>query len=515
MSNKVVLIKPKSDYPGINMPLGLLHIATMAKLSGYEIKIIDSVIEGDYTESINRECKDAFAVGITALTPEVPYAIKLSDYVKRNFNLPVIWGGWHATLFSEQVCSDESVDYVIEDEGELSFVELLNALKVGSNDKNIAGLVYKKDGKVIKNNKREFLNMDELAPLDYSLIDIDKYIGKNRIISYQSSRGCPYQCKFCINVVTGNNKGYRAKSPTKIVDDLKYLIDRYGIRYVIFTDDNFFLKKERIEELCNELNKNKINIKWFAECRADYFKDGFIDQSFLKLLEKSGLTRLTIGAESGSSEMLRKIDKDITVQNILDSAHLLKETSIIPGYSFIIGLPDERKRDVMLTLELADKLKSICPQMEYGIATLRAYPRSDLTDELIKRNYIKPIRFLREWQDCKKRQLYIGVHKQPWHFDPGLIYAVSRYSNLAANTYPEKVLKRMLKQIFIPPVFIIAVIIRLAQLRMKHRFFSFQIDLYLYDFINKIKKNILYGGIKRYFPCWFISVFRKHTSDSL
>ena len=170
MHKKVVLIRPQSELPTSAIPLNLLCIGTAAKKQGYQVRIIDTVVERDYFEAIGREVKDAMAVGITTLTSEVSHALEISDYVKRMSDVPIVWGGWHVTLFPEQVCADQSVDFAVFNEGERTFTELLDALREKGSYSRIQGLVYKNASRIFKNPARPFLNLEELPPLDKSLV---------------------------------------------------------------------------------------------------------------------------------------------------------------------------------------------------------------------------------------------------------------------------------------------------------------------------------------------------------
>jgi anaerobic magnesium-protoporphyrin IX monomethyl ester cyclase len=497
MSKKVVLIRPRSEFPTGAIPLNLLSIGTAAKQYGYKVQIIDAAIENDFFCRIDREAADALVVGITALTSEAPHALEISDHIKQRFKVPVVWGGWHATLFPEQTCADRSVDFAVINEGENTFTELLRALETGRDFHAIDGLVYKEAGKIKRNRARPFLDMDALPSVDYGILEMSKYVDARGTITYQSSRGCPYQCAFCINVVTGNNKSYRCFSAQRALRDVKEMVRAWGLKYLMLIDDNFFLNKERAVSFCEGLIREKIGIRWFAECRADYFRPGFIDEEFLMLAKKSGLCHLTVGAESGSVAILNKMDKNLTPESIIRSAVYLGKTDIVPGYSFIVGLPGETKADVVATLDLIQRMQKVCPQMEYGIGTLRAYPCSALTEELIAKGYLKRMESLRDWQDDRKRKAYIGIHKQPWHFDAQYLYAVARYSTLAANMYTMKELKRFLLRWWQPHLVVSVLVILSAKVRVRFKLFGFPFDLKIYDSMNNVKEFIKKNLIKQ------------------
>lgn len=499
--SKIVLINPKNDLLSQDIPLGLLHIGTILDKEGYAVRIIDAAKEPDYENLIAREIKDALLVGISALTTEVKNAIEISDYIKNiHSDIPIIWGGWHPTLFPEQTCSDKSVDFVCIGEGEYTMLEVVKALETGTSFENIKGLAYKDKGVLKMNSRRDFVNMEELPPINYDLINISEYVNHpyswGRMISYQSSRGCPHRCTFCINTVTGNQK-YRTKSAKKVVDEIQILIDKYNINFVGFIDDNFFVSIKRAREICEELIKRNLNIKWFADCRVDYFRPNFVDENFLDLAEKSGLSNLGMGAESGSQRILNLLKKDITVKQILASARILsKYNNIGKGYGFILGLPGETKEDVIASLKLANEIVKICSGSMYGIGFgfFTPYPRCELTEDLIKKGFFNEPKTLREWSANDVRAQYARRHsysEKTWHKNPKFLRNVGYYGELGYHSYTDTQLKNYHKlfrhrMYMYPDLFFILI----ARIRMKHLFFKIPIDRLIFATYKDLRKNI-------------------------
>jgi radical SAM superfamily enzyme YgiQ (UPF0313 family) len=177
----VLLIKPINDFGSRHMPLGLLHIGTVLEKAGYGVKIVDATVDQNYKGVIAGEVQNALLVGITCLTTEIRSAIDISDYVKSISNAPIIWGGWHPTLLPEQTCSDKSVDFVCIGEGEDMIVKLADALRNGAHLEGIEGLGYKAGPHVKVNPRRDYVNLEELPPINYDLIDVSKYVVTDRM----------------------------------------------------------------------------------------------------------------------------------------------------------------------------------------------------------------------------------------------------------------------------------------------------------------------------------------------
>jgi radical SAM superfamily enzyme YgiQ (UPF0313 family) len=387
---------------------------------GFDVKIIDVMVEPNYRKRIMQEARDALAVGIGVWTSEIASAYEITKLIKNNFKVPIVWGSWHPTLFPQQTVESSLIDYVIVNEGEYSFLELARVLSGRKKQGvvNIPGLAYKKNGKVRFNPRAGFVDLDSLPEPDYSLVDIKKYVDERvsnrmrRALPYESSRGCPHRCAFCINVVAGN-RTYRTKSVKKTLDEIENLVKKYNLDYLFFQEDNFFVSKERVKEICRGIIKRKIKLEWFAECRADYFKPGHISTKILKLAKKAGLHSLSIGAESGSPLSLRQVKKDITVEQTLNAAKICNEVGIIPTFSFMIGLPHERLSESYKTVDLALKTARLCPNSGFSIGTFFPYPRCELVEELIKEGLFREPETLEEWLDERYMRLYTEIYYYP------------------------------------------------------------------------------------------------------
>lgn len=491
MGKKIVLVRPKnifaySAYP----PLELLTVGTVLHENGYDVKIINAAAQKNYKKLLLEECKDALIVGVTCYTSEVKSAIEITNFVKENFNVPIVWGGWHATLFPTQTCEDRNVDFVITNEGDYSMLKLVKSLEGKGQLKEIPGLVYKENDKVVMNSSCDYVNIKELPIVKYDLVNISRYSttkltdrfsrAENVWLPYQSGRGCPHRCTFCINTVTGNSV-VRMKSAKKVVEEVKTLIKKYGLTHLRIIDDNFFVNRRRVKEICEGFIKNKFGITWDAECRVDYFREGHLDDELLERCTKSGLIELTLGCESGSQRILDLMKKDIKVEQIIHCVKQCHKHKVIPRCSFMVGIPGEAKEEILLTAKLINKLREIEPEMAYGMATFRPYPRSELCDDLVKRDIFKEPKTLREWATKRYAQYYTErTHKQPWQTHPALAQNVSFYYTLAsgillANQQIRSKLVRKVNSFFI----------NLAKGRAENLFFSFPIDKYFYDFFYR------------------------------
>ena len=501
--NKVVLIRPRrsKNRPRMpRLPLALLYMGTILKVNGYEVKIIDSEVEENYEGIVANECKDALLVGVTALTSQVNGGLEISDFIKKQFDVPIVWGGVHPTLFPELTYRDNSIDYAVVGEGEYAILELVKSVKSCKPLDDIEGLVWKNGGSVKINKARPYINLNESPSVDYTLIDMGKYFKDamwRKAVDVQTSRGCPNRCLYCIHSILKDHK-VRFLNASRVVDECERLVTEYGADYITFVDDNFFVNKKRAKDICLEIIRRKLKFNWFAEVRADYFRDGFIDSEFLELAEASGLTNLTIGAESGVQRFLNLIGKEITVEEIMNSAMVLSKTNIIAAYSFIIGLPDETVDDIFATWSFIEKLQRIYPRAVYGIGVLRAYPGSELTEGFVKQGYIKEPNSLRQFADYEYSKVYTDEKLIPvWHCAPHVTDLVARYSVLAYSVLGGTTISKHLKyaSVLLLPE---RVLQKIARWRLHNRFLCFPIDLYISKLLHTIYLSRTVKGLIRW-----------------
>jgi radical SAM superfamily enzyme YgiQ (UPF0313 family) len=496
--NEIILIRPKADISAWDIPLGLLYIGTVLDDEGYLVTIIDAGRQYNYKKLISRKLDNAFLVGITCQTSEVASAIEISDYIKSISDVPIIWGGWHPILYPEQVCSDPSVNYVCLGEGEYTMLELARALESGKPVTNIDGLAFKENGTVKVNPYKRYVDLEALPPINYGLIDILRYVrttnysdNGGRCVIYQSSRGCRHRCKFCNNEVIKNHI-FRAKSPEKVVDEIQLLIAKYDIDYVAFIDDNFYSDIERAQGIFEEILYRNINVKLFTECRVDYIKQGLVDMKTLDLAQRSGLSKLALGAESGSQRILDMIDKGITVEHILESASILSSFNIKAEYIFMIGLPGETTDERMATLQLADKIYRSCPNSLPAFCLFTPYPRFELTEYLIQAGLLKQPETLRQWADRSTRAIYSNRSQiKPWFEKREHMGHVLHYARLAYHFYPYRITKNGMINFFKAPwKYRGIILVLIAQWRINNLCFHIPIDKAMYNIYKYLEDRL-------------------------
>ncbi|MDD3065063.1 MAG: radical SAM protein [Endomicrobiaceae bacterium] len=343
-------------------PLGILYIAAVLEKNNIEVHVIDAALESmsfkNIIEKIEFDSPDI--VGITSTTFSFSSAKNLASIIKKiNPEIKIIIGGSHASAVGEDALNDTDFDFAVIGEGEFTFLELIQNINKGFDFiKNIKGIVYRD----VNNNIRKTLprplieNLDILPFPARHLIPIHKYKpqpnDKRDIpkISLISSRGCPYNCIFCGKSVFGTS--YRSFSPEYIVSEMKSVIKQFGAKDIAFIDSLFTVSIERVEKICREILKNKLNIPWTCTIRANIIKD----KSILKLMKESGCWRIRIGIESGNENILKLINKELDLKHLKKVISWADETELQPKGFFMIGHFTENINTIKDSIRLAKSL---------------------------------------------------------------------------------------------------------------------------------------------------------------
>ena len=405
---KILLYNPKTVF--FDMPLALLAIGSVMDENKYEVIIIDARIEEDVLGLIKQHIQDAICFGVTVITgAPIKDALNISRKVKQlNPDVPVVWGGWHTSLFAKEPIEDNAfIDITVQGQGEETFKELIENLTEGSPLDNVKGISYRKDEKVIQNPPRPLAAMHSFGRVNYELINVVKYFEKKgkRQFDYISSTGCYFRCAFCADPFVFNRK-FTSVPAVNMGEDLEYYFQKYRFTDLNFQDETFFTYPERIKEFANELISRNINISWAATMRADQGER--MPDEVWKLCKQSGLRRLLIGVESGSQEMMDWMKKDIKLSQVFFCAEKCKELDISVIFPFIIGFPSESDKSVAETVKVIKQLRTKSPKFDTPIFYFKPYPGSTITQEVVDNGYKLPST-TEEWGDFD----YIGS-SGPW-----------------------------------------------------------------------------------------------------
>ena len=362
---RVILVNPPgTEQAGYTpSPLGLLYLAAYLRHKNKQVNlaVIDGAIEG--SGQVKKKLIDFHPdlVGILVLTPARFEALKVAHLAKRlNSGCEIVFGGVHPTFMWQQMMSHyKEIDYIVRGEGEITFYQLVSGKRLTEID----GLVWRRGEKIVKNpDRKNTKNLDKLPFPAWDLIGHLTYPARGQGIvnginlsgvprfTLIFSRGCMGACTFCSSWKFW--KGYRSRSGRNVADEVEYLVKAYGAQHFCFQDDSFGGNRKETINFCREIIKRKLKLAFVGCTRVD-----LVDARLLKLLKKAGFYELAYGIESGSAEVLQKINKKTNLLAAKQAIEMTKKAGIRAIALLMYGLPGETEMDRQKTRNFLDKLK--------------------------------------------------------------------------------------------------------------------------------------------------------------
>jgi len=383
---KLLLIQPpftifKTETKTCHPPLGLAYLAAVLK-ERHDIFVLDALAEGYEkeevvdknflrfglsAEDIKRRIEQIMpdVVGVSCLfSSQSENVFKICELSKKiNKNIITILGGAHPSAVPEIVLENKNVDFVVIGEGEETIARLLDCLenKKYSFLQDIEGVGFKYEGIIRISRKKKFNENIDNLPLPYwDIFPLERYFKINNphggparntpFLPVITSRGCPFECIFC-SVHNLWGIGYRTRSAQNIISEIDYLINKFGIKELLFEDDNLTLDKERAKQLFKGMIERRMNVSWNV---PNGIAVQTLDEEILYSMKKSGCYRISIGIESGSERVLKDIIKKpimlMKIKPIIDKA---KQLGLDTGVFFVVGLPGEKREDLKKTFRFA------------------------------------------------------------------------------------------------------------------------------------------------------------------
>jgi anaerobic magnesium-protoporphyrin IX monomethyl ester cyclase len=418
---KIVLYNPRAVF--FTLPLALLAIGSELDPNRYEVVIIDGRLEEDAEGTVLAQLEDALCLGVTVLTgAPISDALRISRAAKRaRPDLPVVWGGWHPSMFSRECLVEACVDVTVRGQGEQTFCEIVQRLEAGQSLAGCEGCTVRlADGTILENPPRPLAPLDQFRAHEYGLIDVERYFalkGK-RQLDYISSQGCNFRCAFCSDPFVYGRK-WVGLEPVRMAMRLKELWDRYHFDDVNFQDETFFTRRDRVQALADRIIESGMKITWAATMRAD--QGVRLPDTVWARCKQSGLRRLLVGVESGSNEMLKRIRKDIKLEQVFDTAQKMLEHDIAGHFPFIVGFPEETEASIQATLDCAKRLRAMSPDFLTPIYYFKPYPGSELVIDAVDRGFELP-QTLEGWSQFD----YVAGSPGPW-VSPPMFKRIERF----------------------------------------------------------------------------------------
>lgn len=410
----------------VAIPFGILSMASylngMKDGKRYDIQILDFRLY--YNDIFNYSCLEEYikallnlkvankpdVICISALiTTSHQFTIKLCSILKCLFeNITIIVGGYHATNYTEHLLLNRDIDYVCRGEGEIALSKFLSCIEDGKDPIELKGIYdYNKS----KNNElalaEQIADLNDLPLMQYELLEIEKYLDrlyegtrvkegmlKDRKMQIMTSRGCPGRCTFC-SAHTIQGRKVRFFSVERIIGEIKWFYEKYGISQFNIEDDLFTANKKRVFEMLSELKK--INIEEIKLQLSSAVSVNTLDNEIIDALVDNGMTVCMLPIESGSPYVQKHIiNKNVDLEKAKRLVAYMRAKGVKVEAAFILGFPNETEELINESIEYAGKLNA--NYFNFSIATpllgsemaTQFIERGDVKDlsELVEKNYM-------------------------------------------------------------------------------------------------------------------------------
>ncbi|MDK2961319.1 MAG: hypothetical protein PWP20_445 [Eubacteriaceae bacterium] len=394
---RVLLIAYDNDNSIAYFPLGLGYLASAIRNADYEVEIYQQDIyhypPEHLTEYLNNNHFDVVGMGTCGGYYQYDLLKRNMEAINKSEDKPVIILGGHLPSPEPKYFLEKfEADFIVIGEAEEILIELLAAIATEKTDySEIKGIAYLLDGQLIVNERRALIkDVDAIDLPAYDLFEMEHYVlypapnmkRKDRTMVMLSGRGCPFKCNFCYRM----DKGFRPRSTDSIIQEMKFLIDKFKVTYINFWDELLMSSIPRMYEFCEALIENNINVSWSCNGRLNYAHK---DLAVLKLMKKAGCVFINYGIESMDDECLKLMHKNLTTEMIIKGIENTLEAGISPGLNIIFGNLGENRRviekDVEFILKYDDhaQLRTIRP--------VTPYPGTELYQIAIEKGLIKDI----------------------------------------------------------------------------------------------------------------------------
>ncbi len=375
-------------------PQGIAYLASAVRDAGHEVTIYSQDIhhysEEHLTKYLNENKFDVVAISTIGGYYQHDKLLLLSDAINSSKNRPYfIIGGHGPAPEIEYFLKKTKADAVGIGEGEITIVELLDALGDVEKLKKVKGIAFRDGDSVEVTQRRELIeNIDEIKMPAYDLFDMNHYRLlrlpgadiTDFVMPMLSGRGCTFECNFCYRL----DKGFRPRSAESIIEEMKFLHETYGITYIAFSDELLMSSVERTKEFCEKLISSGLKIKWNCNGRLNYAKPELI-----KLMKESGCVFINYGIEAFDNQILKNMNKALTTDIIEAGVQATYNAGVGAGLNIIFGNIGENEEtlqkgvDFLLKYDQHDQLRTIRP--------VTPYPGSPLYDEAISRGLLKDV----------------------------------------------------------------------------------------------------------------------------
>jgi radical SAM superfamily enzyme YgiQ (UPF0313 family) len=367
-----------------------LSYATGVVEQEHKARLVDAPAWGwgikEVLEDVKRFKPDL--VVIDSSFPSLKNDVRVAEEVKKEVDCTTVLVGPPTSQFSEEILRSEDVDVVARYEYDFTIKELADALEEGRNLREVKGISYKEDGRIIHNPDRGFTSSEDLDKMPFvskvyeEHLDVRDYFLNYCLypmVQIFTGRGCPYQCTFCSWPQTFTGRKYRVRSVENILDELEWIEENMDVKEVFFEDDTFTINKRRVLEFCKGYRERGLEISWSCNARVDT-----LDLETMREMKRANCRFLIVGFESADDGILRNIKKGFTVEEARAFAKSVRKAGLLLHADFIIGLPGETRE----TIEKARSfIKEIKPD-QLQVSVVSPFPGTELYEWYRRNGYL-------------------------------------------------------------------------------------------------------------------------------
>ncbi len=474
----IMLISPpmtilRGSLKSCPVPLGIAYLGAVLLKEGYAVQLLDAAIEDVKHEELVDASHFRYGLSLAELEKRIrqfsPQVVGITSLFSKQFKnvllisrlvknidkkIVTVVGGEHPSATVPACMQEENIDFVVVGEGEQSFLQLLAELQEENDFSKIDGLAFRKNGKIVVNEKTEFIeNLDKLPFPARHLLPVEKYFNTStpqsltfqhkRHTSLSTSRGCSCKCVFCATTRFWGNR-WRPRSPENVLLEIEELVNRFNVKELHFIDDNLTLDKQRAMRIFQGMIDRKFKLKWAAPNGLAIWT---LDEELIKKMAESGCYSVSVGIESGNHDVLRKIiKKPLDLRMVKPTVKLLQRHGILVNGFFVIGFPGETKEQIKQTLKFAAELDLD------GVAIMIASPLPGT--ELYQ--ICKEKKLFRQGFDESAIDYYVGnietAEFKPKELETMLGKYTLKYNLSLATRHPLRFLKRFSKLLIRHPL---------------------------------------------------------------
>jgi anaerobic magnesium-protoporphyrin IX monomethyl ester cyclase len=399
MNILVINISMRPESPVKLFPIGLGYITTAMKNAGFTFDLLDIDAHRHSDQQVENfiKAKKYDVVCMGCIVTGYKFLKALADLVKEHHpHAIIIAGNSVASSIVDTLLTKTKVDIAVMSEGDQTIIELLSTLSKSGSLEEVRGICFVKDGKVVRTPLRPLIkDISSLPFIDFSIFDVETYIDTSkfavsdplpipreeiRALPVNTARGCVANCSFCYHVF--QHSPYRYRSSESIVAEIKRLITTYSVNYILMWDELTFFSKKQAVELIEKILEEDIHFYWEGLCRGNLFQNDE-DIEIMEKMKQAGCIGMGYSLESAEPEILKAMNKHVTVEQFSRQTQLFHQAGIHTVTSLVLGFPQETPESIKKTFDCCIDNK-IYPSAGY----LLPQPGSTMYDYARKNGFI-------------------------------------------------------------------------------------------------------------------------------